>query len=159
MLARSCCSEIPPLDNNNNNNSPARSLVRACLVQCFVSESTHATDDLHAGHSSAGHGERWMNELGVAFVQRDKHDRGFLWSANRLLPSQAGRAHSEKLLARFRRLCEHLELEAWTEEWRAQQAAAAPPAAPLRARSCGCVWLWGVGTPNANQSGSASGVV
>jgi hypothetical protein len=50
-----------------------------------------------------------MHELGVAFVQRDKHGRGFLWSVNRLLPSQAGRAHSEVLLARFRDLCERLE--------------------------------------------------
>ena len=50
-----------------------------------------------------------MHELGVAFVQRDKHGRGFLWTVNRLLPSQAGRAHSETLLARFRDLCERLE--------------------------------------------------
>ena len=61
--------------------------------------------------SAAAPGERWMHELGVAFVQRDKHGRGFLWSVNRLLPSQAGRAHSETLLTRFRELCEALEIE------------------------------------------------
>ena len=59
-----------------------------------------------------------MHELGVAFVQRDKHDRGFLWSVNRLLPSAAGRAHSETLLGRFREICERLvreecEAETW----------------------------------------------
>ena len=52
-----------------------------------------------------------MHELGVAFVQRDKHGRGFLWSVNRLLPSQTGRAHSERLLARFRDICERLECD------------------------------------------------
>ena len=49
-----------------------------------------------------------MHELGVAFVQRDSHGRGFLWSINKLMPSQAGRAHSETLLLRFRVLCEEL---------------------------------------------------
>ena len=36
----------------------------------------------------------------------NEHGRGFLWSVNRLLPSEAGRSHSESLLARFRALCE-----------------------------------------------------
>jgi len=77
---------------------------------CFVRESSHATGDLHADRSCAAPGERWMHELGVAFVQRDKHSRGFLWSVNRLLPSQAGREHSEALLGRFREICARLEL-------------------------------------------------
>ena len=48
-----------------------------------------------------------MHELGVAFVRPNV--RGFSWLANRLLPSQAARAHSEKLLARFRTVCKALE--------------------------------------------------
>ena len=78
----------------------------------FLRESSHAQDDLHARRSSAAAGERWMHELGVAFVQRDKHGRGFLWSVNRLLPSYASRSRSEAMLARFRAACEQLELEA-----------------------------------------------
>ena len=76
-------------------------------------ETAHAATDLHAGRSTADLGERWMHELGVAFVQLDKHGRGFLWSVNRLMPSQRGREHSETLLERFRELCELLEVEAW----------------------------------------------
>jgi hypothetical protein len=49
----------------------------------------------------------WMHELGVAFVRPDT--RGFTWLPNRLLPSQAARAHSDKLLARFREICKALE--------------------------------------------------
>ena len=95
-----------------------RALLALSTRLSFVRESSHAAGDLHAGRSSAAPGERWMHELGVAFVQRDKHDRGFLWSVNRLLPSAAGRAHSESLLGRFREICERLvreecEAETW----------------------------------------------
>jgi hypothetical protein len=48
-----------------------------------------------------------MHELGVAFVRPDS--RGFTWLPNRLLPSQAARVHSDKLLARFREICKALE--------------------------------------------------
>ena len=85
---------------------------------CFVRESTDAADDLHARRSSAAFGERWMHELGVAFVQRDTHGRGFLWTVNRLLPSQAGRSHSEKLLAQFREICERLEMDSAEQQQR-----------------------------------------
>jgi hypothetical protein len=81
-----------------------QALVELCTRLCFVRESAHAAGDVN---------ERWMHELGVAFVQRDKHGRGFLWSVNRLMPSQRGREHSETLLERFRELCELLEVEAW----------------------------------------------
>ena len=80
-----------------------QALVELCTRLCFVRESAHAAGDLN---------ERWMHELGVAFVQRDKHGRGFLWSVNRLLPSPAARSISEGLLARFRELCERLEIDA-----------------------------------------------
>lgn len=59
--------------------------------------------------STANGSERWMHELGVAFVRLCKHRRGFLWSANRLLPSQGARGHSEMLLGRFRDICELLD--------------------------------------------------
>ena len=62
-----------------------------------------------------------MHELGVAFVQRDKHGRGFLWSSSRLLPSQAGRLHSEKLLAQFREICERLEMAGVAQQHHASQ--------------------------------------
>eukprot|EP00967_Tisochrysis_lutea_P032596 scaffold38552_cov30-Tisochrysis_lutea.AAC.9 len=48
-----------------------------------------------------------MHELGVAFVR--PHSSGFTWLPNRLLPSQAARGHSDKLLARFREVCKALE--------------------------------------------------
>ena len=51
-----------------------------------------------------------MHELGVAFVQVDRADRGFLWSLNRLLPSHEGRSLSQSLLRSFRELCEQLEI-------------------------------------------------
>jgi hypothetical protein len=51
-----------------------------------------------------------MHELGVAFVQRDKYGRGFLWSANRCMPSAEGRAHSIDMLTRFREICEALTI-------------------------------------------------
>ena len=46
----------------------------------------------------------------MAFVQADPQGQAFLWSANRLMPSQAARTHSEHLLARFSEICEDLEL-------------------------------------------------
>ena len=58
-------------------------------------------------YAREGPERRWMHELGVAFVRPNV--RGFSWLANRLLPSQAARAHSEKLLARFRTVCKALE--------------------------------------------------
>ncbi len=89
----------------------ARALLKLRTELCFLRESVHAGSDLHAGRSTAALGDRWMHELGVAFVQRDKHGRGFLWSANRCLPSAAGRAHSIEMLARFREICEALTIE------------------------------------------------
>jgi hypothetical protein len=88
-----------------------RALTELRTRLCFLRESLDASSDLHAGRSSAASGERWMHELGVAFVQRDKHGRGFLWTVNRILPSQTGRSHSEKLLAQFREICERLEMD------------------------------------------------
>ena len=55
--------------------------------------------------------DRWVHELGVAFVRRDPQRRGFLWNANRLLPSEAARQHSETLLNKFRSICDELELD------------------------------------------------
>ena len=51
--------------------------------------------------------QRWMHELGVAFVKQ--HSAGFIWEVNRLLPSQAARDHSAKLLAKFWDICDKLE--------------------------------------------------
>eukprot|EP00965_Chrysotila_dentata_P126066 4166898-Pleurochrysis_carterae.AAC.1 len=65
--------------------------------------------------SVAADSKRWMHQLGVAFVQLDPRGRGFLWSFNRLLPSQAARMLSDRLLAAFRDVCEALEIEATHE--------------------------------------------
>lgn len=103
-----------------------RALMELRTRLCFLRESLDASNDLHAGRSSAAPGERWMHELGVAFVQRDKHGRGFLWTVNRILPSQAGRSHSEKLLAQFREICERLEMDDAEQKQQALVQAAQP---------------------------------
>ena len=106
---------------------------------CFLRESSDASGDLHARRSSAAAGERWMHELGVAFVQRDKHGRGFLWTVNRLLPSQAGRSHSEKLLGQFREICERLEMDGAEEDQLAMASGAInPPSGDAED-----LWDWG----------------
>ena len=88
----------------------AKALLLLRTELCFLRESVHAGTDLHAGRSTAALGDRWMHELGVAFVQRDKYGRGFLWSANRCMPSAAGRAHSVDMLTKFREICEALTI-------------------------------------------------
>ena len=90
--------------------------LRALRTQlCFVRESL------------VNGSPRWMHELGTAFVQVDSADsdagKGFLWSANLLLPSQAARAHSERLLNAFREICEQLELDSSPNLSRASSAA------------------------------------
>ena len=70
--------------------------------------------------------ERWVHEHGVAFIRRDRLGRGFVWVASRLLPSQAARQESEKLLARFKERCAAIEAESVCAA-RAEAARATPP--------------------------------
>eukprot|EP00908_Phaeocystis_cordata_P025860 Transcript_8337.p1 GENE.Transcript_8337~~Transcript_8337.p1 ORF type:complete len:628 (+),score=288.23 Transcript_8337:230-1885(+) len=67
-------------------------------------------EDLGFVRESEANGERWMHELGVAFARLDPQGRGFLWSANRLQPSQAARNYSQHLLDKFRAFCDALEM-------------------------------------------------
>lgn len=48
----------------------ARALHELRTELCFLREATYAGADLHAGRSTAARdADRWMHELGVAFVQ------------------------------------------------------------------------------------------
>ena len=80
--------------------------------------------------SSVIRGEQFLHELGVAYVRYDPHGRGFLWSANRLQPSQAARAHSQRLLDDFRAICEGLEMAPRHAE-ASVYAAPGPPGSPV----------------------------
>ena len=60
------------------------------------------------GYGEAG--ERMMHELGVAFASEDAS--GFLWTVNRLQPSEHASAHARLLLERFRAITDALELAA-----------------------------------------------
>ena len=77
--------------------------------------------------SSVIRGEQLLHELGVAYVRYDPQGRGLLWSANRLQPSQAARAHSQRLLDDFRAICEGLEMA----PRHAEASAPGPPGSPV----------------------------
>jgi len=93
--------------------------------------------------------QRWMHELGVAFVGLDS--RGFTWLPNRLLPSQAARVHSDKLLGRFREICKALE---FSSLGLLPTPAAAEPAQPAHAA---CLEEDLGGEAGAGQGGGGGG--
>ena len=132
----------------------AKALLLLRTELCFLRESVHAGTDLHAGRSTAALGDRWMHELGVAFVQRDKYGRGFLWSANRCMPSAEGRAHSIDMLTRFREICEALTIMDRTGPLFTGILGRAEMATAVAEQQ----WDWSDGRCSLDSSGSRAGL-